>query len=144
MVFDHQGHAMNLLTRLGWETRVAAADGAVNFAKGDLADLARDAADYLLFVVEAPLPSPVRGVSGFAAAFAGSGPRDRAGRSLRELDLQTRRFKYRCSYMIYSPAFDALPDAARTAIYARMREVLTARQDTVVLEILDDTRPGWR
>lgn len=144
MVFDHQGHAMNLLTRLGWETRVAAADGAANFATGDLADLARDAADYLLFVAEAPLPSPVRGVSGFAAVFAGSGPRDRAGRSLRELDLQTRLFKYRCSYMIYSPAFDALPDAARAAIYARIREVLTARKDADVMEILDQTRPGWR
>jgi hypothetical protein len=144
MVFDHQGHAMNLLTRLGWETRVAAADGVANFAKGELADLVRDAADYLLFVAEAPLPSAVRGISGFAAAFAGSGPRDRAGRSLRELDLQTRLFKYRCSYMIYSPVFDALPDAARIAIHARMREVLTARKDAEVMEILDQTRPGWR
>jgi hypothetical protein len=144
MVFDHQGHAMNLLTRLGWETRVAAADGVPDFAKGELADLARDAADYLLFVAEAPLPSAVRGSSGFATAFAGSGPRDRAGRSLRELDLQTRLFKYRCSYMIYSPVFDALPDAARSAIYARMRQVLTARKDADVMEILDQTRPGWR
>jgi hypothetical protein len=144
MVFDHQGHAMNLLTRLGWETRVAAADGVADFAKSELADLARDAADYLLFDAEAPLPSAVRGISGFAAAFAGSGPRDRAGRSLRELDLQTRLFKYRCSYMIYSPVFDALPDAARIAIYARMRQVLTARKDADVMEILDQTRPGWR
>ena len=68
----------------------------------------RETADYLLFVDEAPLAAPVRGVSEFAKSFSGSGPRDRKGRSLRELDLQTRLFKYRCSYMIYSPAFDAL------------------------------------
>ena len=37
MVFDHQGHAMNLLTRLGWEARIAGADGAADFSKGELA-----------------------------------------------------------------------------------------------------------
>ncbi len=38
--------------------------------------------DYLLFVDEAPLPGPIRGDSGFAAAFEAQGPRDRRGRSL--------------------------------------------------------------
>ena len=69
----------------------------------------RETVDYLLFVDEAKLTSPVRGVSSFSKTFSATGPRDRHGRSLRELDLQTRLFKYRCSYMIYSPAFDALP-----------------------------------
>jgi hypothetical protein len=46
--------------------------------------------------------------------------------------------------MVYSPAVDALPDAARTALYARMREILHARRDEAVMQILDDTRPGWR
>ena len=64
-------------------------------------------------------------------------------RSLRDLDLQTRLFKYRCSYMIYSPAFKALPDGARKAVDARMRQVLTSRKDVAVLEILADTLPGW-
>src|SRR6185436_18427155 len=38
LVFDHQGHAINLLTRLGWETRFAAAEGRLDFTKGDLGD----------------------------------------------------------------------------------------------------------
>jgi hypothetical protein len=139
MVFDHQGHAMNLLTRLGWETRIALADGAADFSTGELRALVNDAADYLLFVDEPPLVAPVRGISKFAEAFSAAGPRDRNGRSLRELDLQTRLFKYRCSYMIYSPAFAALPPEARTALLARMREILTQRRDTVVQEILDET-----
>ena len=40
--------------------------------------------------------------------------------------------------------FDALPGDTRTAVYARMRDVLAKRQDTVVIEMLDELRPGWR
>jgi hypothetical protein len=143
MVFDHQGHAMNLLTRLNWETRIAAADGAADFSRGELRGLVGDLADYFLFVDEPPLTSPVKGVTGFAQIFAAGGPRDQRGRSLRQLDLATRLFTYRCSYMIYSPAFGALPAAARRAVFSRMKEVLNARQDDDVLEILEATLPDW-
>jgi hypothetical protein len=141
MVFDHQGQAINLLTRLGWEARVAIAEGRADFSKGELRDLARETADYFAFAGETTLTAPLRGVSEFTQRFSGSGPRDRKGRSLRELDLQARLFKYRCSYMIYSPAFDALPHEARAAVLARLREMITDR-DTI--EILDDTKAGWR
>jgi hypothetical protein len=141
MVFDHQGQAINLLTRLGWETRVALAEGRLDFSKGDLRELARETAEYLAFGREAALSEPVRGVSTFARSFSGSGPRDRKGRSLRELDLQSRLFKYRCSYMIYSPAFDALPAQAKAAVLTRLREVIT---DGDTIAILDDTKAGWR
>lgn len=141
LVFDHQGRAMNLLTRLGWETRVAAADGRLDFAKGDLHEVLRETVDYLLFVDEARLASPIGGSSAFSRVFPLAGPRDRRGRSLRDLDLQTRLFKYRCSYMIYSPAFDALPAEARAAVFARLRDAITDR-DTIA--ILDETKKGWR
>jgi hypothetical protein len=141
LVFDHQGHAINLLTRLGWETRFAAASGPPDFTKGDLGDILKEAVDYFLFVEETPIASPVQAGSAFAKSFATAGPRDRHGRSLRDLDLQTRLFKYRCSYMIYSPAFDALPADARTAMLARLRESITDR-DTIA--ILDETKAGWR
>jgi hypothetical protein len=141
MVFDHQGRAINLLTSLGWETRVAAAEGRVDFSRGELRDLARETADYFAFADEAKLPAPVQGVSEFPTTFSRGGPRDRRGRSLRELDLQTRLFTYRCSYMIYSPAFDALPSEAKAAVLRRLREVITDR-DTIA--ILDDTKAGWR
>ena len=144
LVFDHQGRAMNLLTRLGWEARIAAADGTLDLSAGELRDLARETAEYLLFVDEVPLTAPVRGVSGFAAAFAATGPRDQKGRSLRELDLKTHLFRYRCSYMVYSPAFDALPPSVRRALYGHMARVLAGRGDRAVMEILDDTRKGWR
>ena len=143
MVFDHQGHAMNLATRLGWETRVALAEGRADFSRGELQELVNDTANYLLFVDEAPLPSPVQGVARFDGVFSAAGVRDRQGRSLRELDLQTRLFRYRCSYMVYSPAYASLPAAARAALYRRMKEILKARGDSAVMEMLDDTLPGW-
>ena len=141
LVFDHQGHAINLLTRLGWEARVAIAENRADFSKGDLGDILNEAVDYFLFVDEAKLASPVNGRSAFADGFSASGKRDHKGRSLRELDLQSRLFKYRCSYMIESPAFDALPAEVRAAFLARLRTRLTDR-DTI--EILDDIKAGWR
>jgi hypothetical protein len=143
MVFDRQGHAMNLLTRLNWEARVAAADGTADFSRGELRDLVHDLVDYFLFVDEPTLQSPAKGVTAFAEVFAAAGPRDRHGRSLRDLDLQSRLFSHRCSYMVYSPAFAGLPAPARQAIYARMREILTRRDDSAVLTILSDTLPDW-
>ena len=141
LVFDHQGHAINLLTRLGWETRVAAGEGRLDFTKGDLGDVLKETVDYFLFAGETAIASPVQAGSAFAKSFSSAGPRDRHGRSLRDLDLQTRLFKYRCSYMIYSPAFDALPSEARATVLARLRERLT---DPDTLAILDETKPGWR
>lgn len=141
LVFDHQGHAINLLTRLGWEARAAQADGRLDLDTGDVADLLQEAVDYFLFVDEAPLSSPVASSSPFASVFSAAGPRDRHGRSLRDLDLHSRLFAYRCSYMIYSPAFDALPAEVRTAFLRRLRSKLT---DPATIEILDDTKAGWR
>ena len=74
-----------------------------------MSGVASEVVDYLLFIDEAKLTERVRGGSGFAERFSASGPRDRKGRSLYELDLNRRLMKYPCSYLIYSPAFDALP-----------------------------------
>ena len=125
LVLHHQVQMTNLLTRLGWESRVAA-DQKGN-AQTRVANITRELVDYLLFVDEAALPTPVRGSSGFAEKFAAAGPRDQKGRSLRELDLGRRLFRYPCSYMIYSPAFDALPPPAKDAVYQRMWEILSGR-----------------
>jgi hypothetical protein len=155
LVFGHQMHMMNLITRIGWQTRVALADGAPDAARS-LAAAAVEFVDYLLFVDEARLPAPVKGASGFAERFSALGPRDRRGRSLRELDLQTRILKYPCSYLIYAPAFDALPAESKAAIYARLSDVLSSKvtgaryqrlsaaDRQAILEILRDTKPDFR
>ena len=130
MVLNHQTHMINLLTRVGWEARVAAYATSRSVA-GSSADTdpvtqaAVDVVDYLLFVDEAPFGRPIEGSSGFAAEFSARGPADSRGRSLRQLDLRHRLLRYPCSYMIYSEAFDALPSSAKEFVYARLWEVLS-------------------
>ena len=116
-------------------------------------DIARELVDYLLFIDEAKLTESVRGGSSFAERFSASGPRDRKGRSLYQLDLHQRLMKYPCSYLIYSPAFDALPPLAKAPIYRRLWEVLSGREQAPqyrsalsladrqsIVEILRDTK----
>jgi hypothetical protein len=127
MVLAHQVRMTNLITRTGWEARLAAAAPSTD-ATARVREAASDLVDYLLFVDEAPFVGAMQGSSGFAEWFAQQGPRDPQGRSLREFDLRRRLFKYPCSYMIYTAAFDALPAAAKDAVYTRMWEVLSGRE----------------
>jgi hypothetical protein len=157
MTFEHQTQMTNLITRLGWQTRIAQHDA------GRAQDLSADIealVAYMLFADEAPLPEPVQGVSTFASTFPQRGPRDRQGRSLRDFDLQKRMFRYPLSYMIYSAAFDALPGIIRERVYQRLYEVLSGSGQNKkfarlsdedrrsILQILRDTKPSlpgyWR
>jgi hypothetical protein len=85
---------------------------------------------YTLFADEAQLKAPVKGSDAFARQFQARGPRDHAGRSVRELELTRRMFRYPCSFLIYSEAFDALPVVARDRFYRRLWEVLTGADQT--------------
>src|SRR5713226_995976 len=129
MVFQHQGHMTNLITRVGWDARLAAYDHRLDLAGGPLRDAVNELVDYLLFIDEEPLTAPIKGTAGFAETFAARRPADSRGRSLRQLDLERRLLRYPCSYMVYSAAFGALPIEVRRAIYGRMWDVLS-RRDT--------------
>jgi hypothetical protein len=162
LVLTHQAGMTNLLTRAGWEARVADSwlhppymptPGQEARTALVMSGIASELVDYLLFIDEAKLTEPVRGASGFAERFSAGGPRDRKGRSLYELDLNGRLMKYPCSYLIYSPAFDALPPLAKAPIYTRMWEVLSGQEEAPqyrsalsladrqsIVEILRDTK----
>jgi hypothetical protein len=99
---------------------------------------------YLLFANEAPLPGSAAGqslqASAFAREFAARGVRDPKGRSLRDFDLNTRIFRYPCSYLIYSDSFDAIPEPAKGYIYHRLLEILSGKdlsQDFTTLSAMD-------
>jgi len=112
-----------------------------------------DLVEALLLVGEARLTARISGTSDFAATFTRRGPRDQRGRSLRDLDLERRLFKYPCSYLIYSPAFTALPGEMREYVWKRLWEVLTGpagvepfahlllEDRQAIIEILRETRP---
>ena len=145
LVMNHQAAMTDLLTRLGWEARVSSPR---------IVEAAQDVADYMLFADEAPLPGAVKGNSGFAELFSGKGARDSKGRSLRDLDLQRRLLRYPCSYMIYSPVFDALPSRAKELVYVDMWSILSGKERDqkylglspddrrAIIEILRDTKAG--
>lgn len=144
LTFEHQTQMTNLITRLGWEARIARRD-----LKAGIEDLV----SYMLFSDEAPLTDPVQGVSSFSRTFPERGPRDRRGRSLRDFDLRKRLFRYPLSYMIYDAAFDAMPDVVRDVVYRRLYDVLTGKDAGpkfaalsaddrgAILEILRETKP---
>jgi hypothetical protein len=157
MVLEHEAHMHNFLTRLHYESQMALSRYQhIRYLKS----MAEGFLKYLLFTEETPLKAKVRGTSGFAEHFASLGPKDKRGRSLRQLDLETRLFKYPCSFLIYSESFDLLPKPMREHLLKRLHEILTG-QDTspefarlepdtrrALLEILRDTKPNlpayWR
>jgi len=163
LVFNHQTYMTNLITRLNWAARVQEWDrlhppAPVRQASGQsnddpVASTVAELVDHLLFIDEVPLSGKVQGSSGFAEAFAAQGPRDAKGRSLREFDLSRRLMKYPCSYLIYAPAFDALPARAKAMVYERLWTVLagkdadpaykklTPADRQAIIEILRDTKP---
>jgi hypothetical protein len=155
MVFEHQSHMTNLITRIGWEARIAASEHRLDLAGDPMQEGVRELVDYLLFVDEQPLTAALKGTSGFVQKFEAQGPFDRRGRSLRQLDLEHRLLRYPCSYMIYSAAFRALPVEVRQAVYRRVWEILS-RSDAnpkyarfpevdrrAIVEILRETKGDW-
>src|SRR5262249_28056050 len=91
---------------------------------------------YLLFSDEATWTGKIEGTSGFAEEFAKGGRQDRQGRSLRELNLQGRLFRYPCSYLIESPQFDSLPPLAREYVLGRIHDVLTGKDTSTAFKHL--------
>lgn len=163
MTFEHQTQMTNLITRVGWEARMMG-DGegspkggpyvAGHITAAELnADL-EELVEYMLFGGEAPLKEPIEGVSSFTRTFSERGPKDKKGRSLRDFDLRTRLFRYPLSYLIYSEAFDALPQSVRGRIIRRINDVLSGKDTSArfahltkedrraIVEILRDTKPG--
>ena len=126
MVFEHEAHMHNFITRLNYEASIALQTyGHLKYLRTITDAFLR----YLLFTEEVELTSPIQGSAGFARTFVARGPRDKSGRSLRDFDLQTRLFKYPCSFLIYSDAFDQLPKESRELIYQKLFDILTGKDD---------------
>lgn len=136
LVVQRQIQTQNDITRSLWDL-LTAIDARVADAEAVLAAMPAEELEPLLYehtevLIESlvnafgvELTDPVTGTSGFTEWFEAQGPRDAEGRSLRDLDLKTRVFRYPLSYEIYSDAFAALPVQARRYIYRRIREELT-------------------
>ncbi|WP_345325106.1 hypothetical protein [Novipirellula rosea] len=168
MVLEHQTQMHNAIAAANYETREAihqsyqmneflerAPDYLSESAQRRIASSADRVVNHLLMCDEFALTSPVQGTSGFAEEFAARGIRDAKGRSLRDLDLNTRLFRYPCSYLIYSDAFDGLPEQVRSKIIDRLTAILENKVDdpefahltptmrSEILAILRQTKPEF-
>jgi hypothetical protein len=157
MILEHQVNAQNAIARVNFDARTAidrergaahAQDG-YELATEQLSAATRKAIDdaveplvqTLLFAGETKLTEPISGEPQFVAQFMSRAIKDPSGRSLRDLDRRTRIFRYPLSYVVYSPAFDALPRPAREAVYWRVAALLLGTQnDAVVARLRPDER----
>jgi hypothetical protein len=171
LVMSHQTRVHNLITNAHQSSRDALRDqeavlrttGGEALAEGELTPAAEVRIDgaverlvrELLFVREAPLGGPIEGTSGFTEEFMTLGPYDDQGRSLRDFNLDTRLFEYPLSFLIYTEAFDALPEMVKTKVFGRVNEILdgndvtgsfahlTEVDRTAIREILAATKPEF-
>lgn len=74
----------------------------------------------LLMDDEVPISDPIKGTTSFAEKYAARFPRDNQGRSLGDLDLRTRTFRYGVSPMIHTATYRALPPALRADVAKRI------------------------
>lgn len=152
LVLEHQAEMHNRITQLSYQTRLALwQETSMKQALGDedpehyestlrrIRGAGDDLLEYMLFCDEAPLTARIEGTSDFAEEFAARGPLDPQGRSLREFDLERRLFRYPCSYLIHSEAFDALPDGARDYVLERLWGILTDQEPAEEFGHLSDS-----
>jgi hypothetical protein len=166
LLLEHQAKFHNLVTLVNYQTKLAlhyerGINAALGRPEGAMSDSTarrfrrpvEDLLQYMLFIDEPRLGAPVAGSTDLAATFAAAGKTDPQGRSLRELDLNSRLLKYPCSYLVHSESVRALPAPAKDYLARRLGEVLLADDPgepfrslskadrTAVAEILRATEP---
>jgi hypothetical protein len=175
MVLEHQCMLHNRITDGAKSTREAMArqhdlqkafnEPVTDTPQGSALTVIRSHAEkivkHILFCEEYALQDGgVEGAPVFQDAFRKSRKDTADGRSLKDFQLLNRLFKYRCSYMIYSSAFDALPPQLKREIYAQLGAVLDGRNPSkdyahlgaserrhikeILLETKNDLPADWR
>lgn len=167
MVAEQQMAIQNQITRVNFATKNALRDDVI-YKPSELVDGKHSAGalsriknacepliQALLCSGEVALTSPIKGSTSFASDYAAAAPKDKKGRSLGQLNLQSRVLEYSCSPMIYSSAFDGLPVEAKTQIFKRLHEILDGKDTSkpfahltdqgrkAIAEILSETKPEF-
>ena len=165
LILNHQVHLHTLLADVVLATRRALHDQKIMDEllnrKEALSDSTRrrikhacdKALAYMFFEDEAELPRLDYLASPFAATFHQRGPQDSKGRSLYQLRMNRRMFRYPFSYIVYTDAFNELPQEALDYIWPELEHILdpnfrhedypylSQREKSAVKEILMETHP---
>lgn len=163
LVLEHQCHMHNLLNAASLNYRrsrhfseIIDPDSDPNEGSaGGVADSwAKTITECIFYKDEADLDEGVEGDPAFQKAFASRYPKTSNGQSLVDFRLYGRIFKHRCSHMVYSSAFKALPPSVKSRVFTRMRAVLAGEDAEIdwlssserkkIAAILDETLPEWK
>jgi hypothetical protein len=122
--------------------------------------LAEELVRYLLFADEAKFPAGgIRVDPKYREDFLADRREASNGISLKDLDLETRLFKHRCSYLIYSDVFESTSDLFRQQVYQLLGEAISTEKPDpdfaylsdaekkairgILRETLSDLPEGW-
>ena len=142
LILEHQMAVQNSLTR-------------ASRASAPFDDVSEEVVDRLLFRDAAPLPDEIEGSHAFRQTFASAAKRSRQGDSLRDLSLRGRLFAHRCSFLVHSDSFAALPLPVRDAVLRRLCAALhdpdphgryaylESDEKRRIVEILTETLPAF-
>jgi hypothetical protein len=162
MVFEHQCQVQNVLTAANQGClRAMYRQEGVQKSMGEkitaepegsavivFDNAVEDILDVLLFKDEADLPEGgIEGNESFINDFQQKGKKNADGKSLRDFQLLNRLFKYRCSYMIESMAFQKLMPKLKEQVDSALRTILSdgseryaylgKKEREIILSIID-------
>lgn len=159
MILEHQCAVQNLLTAAAKATHEAMerqrsiqdafgetiSDEPQGSALNVIQHHAEKIVKALLFTDEYPLQSPgVEGSSEFQEAFRRNRIENPQGRSLKDFQLRTRLFKYRCSYMIHAPTFKALPLPLKKQIHLQLQQAIAPEPSKLGEHLSESERENLR
>jgi len=122
LLHEHQVGFVNRAVKATYDVRGALVKGD---AKGQIVQHADILTRYLLFTNEVRLPTGgIEGDPALKAHFLKNARKTKLGVSLRQFNLRTHLFKYRCSYMIHSVAFSGLPGPLKKRVLLNLRAAL--------------------
>ncbi|MFO1020622.1 MAG: hypothetical protein U0903_07995 [Planctomycetales bacterium] len=127
-VLKHQLEVQNLLIRLRYE-----------HVLGKPMDSMQPLLKSLFFQADPGLPAPLSS-SPFAKKFSERGMKARTGGSLRTLNLETRLFEHRLSYLIDSRIVKAYPPELRRILYGRVAAGVTDKAPEIAGHLSPEER----
>jgi hypothetical protein len=155
LIHEHQAGFVNRALQAAYVARIHLHRGG-EFSEErqrEIDHFAGELARYILFADEAELPDGgIEGEAKFKEDFLRGRKVSKSGASLKDFDLKRRMFKHPCSYMIYTPLFEALPEVVKSGVMRELKKGLSEDDRTyghiskeekrVVREILAET-VGW-
>lgn len=163
LLLEHQAGFMNLVLEATYRARTYRHIGKGEIKPEHVAvldGLAEELVRYLLFADEAKFPAGgIRVDPQYREDFLADRREASGGISLKDLDLETRIFQHRCSYLIYSDVFQATSAPFKEQVYRILGAAIStenpdpdfaylpdAEKETirgVLRETLSDLPAGW-